>query len=70
MHQSHGLAYRITTAVLGLVFVVVSIVIAFVSDRSVGALLAAAVIGLLGVDSILGSLRCRTCLLARLGPLP
>jgi hypothetical protein len=62
--------YRIVTAVFGLFFVVLAVTIVVVSDRTVGPLLAAAVVSVLGIDAIASALRNKPSLLSRIGPLP
>ena len=62
--------YRIVTAVFGLFFVVLAVAIVVVSDHTVGPLLAAAVISVLGIDAIASALRNKPSLLSRIGPLP
>lgn len=62
--------YRIVTAVFGLFFVVLAVAIVVVSDRTVGPLLAAVVISVLGIDAIASALRNKPSLLSRIGPLP
>jgi len=62
--------YRIVNAVFGLFFVVLAVAIVVVSDRTVGPLLAAAVISVLGIDAIASALRNKPSLLSRIGPLP
>lgn len=63
-------AYRAFTAVLGIIFVGIAIVILAISERTFGPLAAAVVIGALGVDAIVSALRNRESWLARIGPLP
>lgn len=62
--------YKIVTAVFGLFFVVLAVAIVVVSDRTVGPLLAAVVISVLGIDAIASALRNKPSLLSRIGPLP
>ena len=62
--------YKIVTAVFGLFFVVLAVAIVVVSDRTVGLLLAAAVVSVLGIDAIVSALRNKPSLLSRIGPLP
>jgi hypothetical protein len=62
--------YRIVTAVLGLFFVMLAVAIVVVSDRSVGPLLAAAVVSVLGIDAIVSAFRNKPSLLSHIGPLP
>jgi hypothetical protein len=53
-----------------LLFAVIALAVVVVSDRSFGPLLAAAVIGILGIDAIASAFRNRPSLLSRIGPLP
>jgi hypothetical protein len=70
-HGANGSkSYRVVTAAFGLLFVVLAVAIIVVSDRTLGPLLAAAVVGLLGADAIAGAIRNRPSLLSRIGPLP
>jgi len=63
---------RIVTALLGALFVLLAFAIVLLVDQSmlVGAIVAALVIGLLGVDACISSARDRPSLLQRIGPLP
>ena len=63
-------SYRYITAAFGVLFTVIAIAIIVVSDRSTGPLLAAIVVGLLGVDGIASAWRNKSSLLSRIGPLP
>jgi hypothetical protein len=58
--------------VIGVLFVGVAVAILVTSrnDLSVGAVLAAVVIGGLGIEALLSAVRNRRCLLSRIGPLP
>jgi len=62
--------YRLVTAAFGLLFLAISIAILVVSDRTVGPILAAAVIGVLGIDATASAFRNKRSLLSRIGPLP
>jgi len=44
--------------------------VSFMHDLSVGPVLAAVVIGGLGIEALLSAARNRRCLLSRIGPLP
>lgn len=68
--QIHSKTYRIVTGAFGSLFVALSVVLFVVSDRSLGAAIAGVVIGGLGVDAVIGALRNKMSLLARIGPLP
>jgi len=65
-------APRVVTAAFGACLVVLAIVILLSVDQSmlVGAIVAALVIGLLGVDACISALRDKPSLLHRIGPLP
>lgn len=54
----------------GLFFVVLAVAIVVVSDRTIGPLLAAAVISVLGIEAIASAFRNKPSLLSRIGPLP
>lgn len=58
------------TAAFGLLFAAIAFAIVVLTDRSLGPMLAAACIGLLGVEAIISALRSRPSLLSRIGPLP
>jgi hypothetical protein len=62
--------YRLVTAAFGVLFAVIALVMVVVSDRSLGPLLVAAVVGILGVDAVVSALRNKPSLLSRIGPLP
>lgn len=62
--------YRLITAVVGALFLAIAVAILLVSELTVGPILAAVVLGFLGVDAILGAWRNRPSLLSRIGPLP
>lgn len=62
--------YRFFTGAFGLLFAVIALAVVVVSDRSFGPPLAAAVIGILGIDAIASAFRNRPSLLSRIGPLP
>ena len=63
---------RIVTGCMGALFVALAIAIIAVVDRPMGpgALVAALVIGLLGIDALISAVRARRSLLSRIGPLP
>lgn len=63
-------AYRMVTAVFGVFFAALAVAIVVASERTIGALLAAGVIGLLGVDALVSAYRNKPSLLSRIGPLP
>ena len=68
--ESHG--GRIVTGCMGALFVALAIAIIAVVDRPMGpgAMVAALVIGLLGIDALIGAVRGKRSLLSRIGPLP
>jgi hypothetical protein len=63
---------RIVTAVFGVFFIVlaIGILLAVEEPIGVGALLAALVVGLLGVDACVRAARNKRSLVERIGPLP
>lgn len=63
-------AGRLVTAAFGLLFVALAVAVVVVSDRSIGPLMAAAVLGILGVDAMVSACRGKRSLLSRIGPLP
>ncbi len=62
--------YRLITAAIGLLFAVVGVVILFVSNFTIGPVVTAAVIIILGIDAVVSSYRNKPSLLSRIGPLP
>jgi hypothetical protein len=68
--ERHG--SRIVTGCMGALFVALAIAIIAVVDRPIGmgALVAAIVIGLLGIDALISAVRAKRSLLSRIGPLP
>jgi hypothetical protein len=70
--KSQGTRERVAAAVIGALFVVLALAIlaSSVHDLSVGPLMAALVIGALGIEALLSAARRRRCLLSRIGPLP
>jgi hypothetical protein len=70
--EVQGTRDRVAAAVIGALFVGIALAIlaSFVHDLSVGPVLAAVVIGGLGVEALLSAARKRRCLLSRIGPLP
>jgi hypothetical protein len=62
--------YRIITAVSGLAFLMMAIAILLTTDRSIGPVVAALIIGALGVDAMISAWRNKPALLSRIGPLP
>jgi hypothetical protein len=68
--SSSSKSYRIVTAAFGLLFALLAIAIIIVSDRTVGPLFAAVVLGSLGIESVASAFRKKPSLLSRIGPLP
>ncbi len=68
--ESHG--GRIVTGCMGALCVALAIAIVVVVDRPMGAgaLAAASVIALLGIDALISAVRGTRSLLSRIGPLP
>ena len=62
--------HRLITAAFGAFFTVVAIILYFVSERTIGPLLAALVLGFVGVNAIVSAYRNKPSLLSRIGPLP
>jgi hypothetical protein len=69
-HESKG--SRIVTGCMGALFFALAIALIAVADRPIGlgALGAAMVIGLLGIDALISAVRAKRSLLSRIGPLP
>lgn len=61
---------RLVTAAFGLFFTALAVVILIVSELSVGPVVAASVIGALGIDAIVSAYRKIPSVLSRIGPLP
>jgi hypothetical protein len=70
--EDQGARDRVAAAVIGALFVGIALAIlaSFMHDLSVGPVLAAVVIGGLGIEALLSAARKRRCLLSRIGPLP
>lgn len=62
--------HRVVTAAFGLLFIVLAILVYVESDRSASAVVAALILGGLGLDAMISAFRGRKSLLARIGPLP
>jgi len=62
--------HRFITGALGALFVVVAVVIGVISELTMGVILAALVIGGLGLDALVNAWRNRPSLLEKIGPLP
>ncbi|MDQ1242222.1 MAG: hypothetical protein QG550_1473 [Pseudomonadota bacterium] len=71
-NQDDSQGSRIVTGCIGALFVVLAIAIIAVADRptSPGALFAASIIALLGIDALISAVRATRSLLSRIGPLP
>jgi putative Mn2+ efflux pump MntP len=64
-------AYRVVTAVVGLVFVASAVLILSMgASPDLKQWIAAAIIGLLGLDALVSAFRNKRSLLSRIGPLP
>ncbi|MGE5160482.1 MAG: hypothetical protein ACM3O5_03160 [Betaproteobacteria bacterium] len=70
--KSQGARERLVAALIGALFVgiAVAIVVTTRHDWSFGTVLAAIVVGGLGVEALFSAARSRRCLLSRIGPLP
>lgn len=70
--KEQGTRDRVAAAVIGALFVCIAlaILVSFVHDLSVGPVLAAVVLGGLGIEALLSAARGRRGLLSRIGPLP
>jgi hypothetical protein len=70
--KDQGTRERVAAVLIGALFVGIALAIlaSFMHDLSVGPLLAAVVIGGLGIEALLSAARNRRCLLSRIGPLP
>lgn len=62
--------YRPALAAFGLFFTAIAVAIVVVSELTFGPIIAAAVIGILGIDAIVGAYRNTPSILSRIGPLP
>lgn len=67
-----GTRERVAAFLIGALFVgiALAILVSFMQDLSAGPVLAALVIGSLGIEALLSAARNRRCLLSRIGPLP
>jgi hypothetical protein len=70
--QDESNGSRIVAGCMGALFVALAFAIIGLADRPMGsgALIAALVIGLLGVDALINAVRNKRSLLSRIGPLP
>lgn len=64
------MAHRLITAAFGALFTICAITLLLLSERTIGPLVAAAGIGLLGIDAMVSAYRGTRSLLSRIGPLP
>ena len=62
--------HRVVTGLAGLLFSGIALAIVYVAERTAGPLIAAGVLGGLGLDAVLASVRGKRSLLSRIGPLP
>ncbi len=62
--------HRFVGAAFGVFFIAVAIALFVLSDRTIGPLLAAVALGLLGIDAMVSACRNTRSLLSRIGPLP
>ena len=71
-NQDESPGSRIVAGCVGALFVALAIAIIAVADwpTSPGALVAASIIALLGIDALLSAVRGKRSLLSRIGPLP
>jgi hypothetical protein len=63
-------AYRLITAAVGLFFTSIMMGILIFAELTLGAIVVAAIFGLLGIDAIVSAYRKTASLLSRIGPLP
>jgi hypothetical protein len=63
-------AYRVVTAVFGVLFSAIAVVVVVAAGLTVGAAICAAGLGILGVDALVSAYRSTPSLLSRIGPLP
>lgn len=61
---------RLVTAAFGLLFAALAVAVVVVSDRTIGPLIVAAVLGFLGVDAMVSACRGKPSFMSRIGPLP
>jgi hypothetical protein len=70
--QPYSRTYRVVTVAFSLLFLILAILIVMLSDSRTrfGSLLAAMLVGGLGLDALICALRNKPSLLSRIGPLP
>jgi hypothetical protein len=70
--QQHSRTHRVVTAAFGLLFLTLGLLIVVTSETptSPGPLLAAMLVGGLGLDALINAIRNKPSLLSRIGPLP
>lgn len=61
---------RLCTALIGLLFVVLSLAIIYTAENGWWSYLAAIGVGGLGIEAIYSAIRCRRSLISRIGPWP
>lgn len=63
---------RVVTAAFGVIFtgLAVAIIVTAVASTLTGSLIAASIVGMLGVDALISAVRNKRSLLSRIGPLP
>lgn len=71
-NRSVGTLDRWVAAAIGTLFIAIAlfILVSSADAPGLGALLAAAVIGGLGLEAVISAVRNRRCVLSRIGPLP
>ena len=68
--QAQSTTYRAVTAGFGVFFIAVALTLIVVSEISLKTVIAAVLVGGLGLDAVVSALRSKKSLLARIGPLP
>ena len=68
--ETKSMTHRLVTGAFGAFFTVIAIVVFVVSDRTIGPLLAAICLGLLGINAMVSAYRNTPSILSRIGPLP
>jgi len=62
--------YRVVTAAFGILFSGLAVAIVVVAGLTIGAAIAAAALGFLGVEALVSAYRSTPSLLSKIGPLP
>jgi hypothetical protein len=65
-----SMTHRLVTAAFGVLFTVIAIIVLIVSDLTIGPILTAAGLGVLGINAMVSAYRNTRSLLSRIGPLP